>query len=121
MRFDLKSFAFADEAHAPGALAVAGADRSLSWAQLRDEALAWAEAARAAGARPDVPVVIYGHKQAAFFVAMAGALLIGAPFVPVDTIYPPERLRRIADIVRPAAIYDAAAGRFEARAGQELA
>ena len=111
MRFDLKSFDFVECERAPDALAVAAADRNLSWAQLRAEALAWADAACAARRR--MPVAIYGHKQASFFVAMVGALLVGAPFVPVDTIYPPERLRRIVEIVRPAAVYDAAAGRFE--------
>ncbi|KAG1448697.1 hypothetical protein G6F57_016793 [Rhizopus arrhizus] len=52
---------------------------------------------------------------------MVGALLIGAPFVPVDTIYPAERLRRIVEIVRAAAVYDAAAGTFTPGEGAELA
>ncbi|MFY3653521.1 D-alanine--poly(phosphoribitol) ligase [Achromobacter xylosoxidans] len=121
MRFDLKTFQFIDSARAPDALAVVGADRSLTWAQLREEAEAWAAQAREHGAAPDVPVAIYGHKEASFFVAMVGALLIGAPFVPVDTIYPPERLRRIVEIVRAAAVYDAAAGGFEPGEGAELA
>ncbi len=120
MRFDLKSFQFADEGRAPDALAVAAADRSLTWAQLRTEAHAWADAARKHGVAPDVPVAIYGHKEAAFFVAMVGALLIGAPFVPVDTIYPPERLRRIVEIVQAAAVFDAAAGSFTAGEGAML-
>ena len=121
MRFDLKSFQFVDTDVAPDALAVAAADRSLTWAQLRAEAAAWADAARKNGAGPDVPVAIYGHKEASFFVAMVGALLIGAPFVPVDTIYPPERLRRIVEIVRAAAVYDTAARGFEPGDGAELA
>lgn len=114
MRFDLKTFAFVPSSRADDALAVVGADRSLSWAELAAEASAWADAARARGIGADQPVVIYGHKQAAFFVAMVGALMLGAPFVPVDTIYPPERLRRIVDIVRAATIYDAAAAQFQA-------
>lgn len=121
MRFDLKTFQFVDSARASDALAVVAADRSLTWAQLRDEAVAWADQAREHGAAPDVPVAIYGHKEASFFVAMVGALLIGAPFVPVDTIYPPERLRRIVEIVRAAAVYDTAARGFEPGDGAELA
>lgn len=121
MRFDLKTFQFVDTGMSPDALAVAAADRSLSWAQLRDEAYAWAENARQHGAAPDVPVAIYGHKEASFFVAMVGALLIGAPFVPVDTIYPVDRLRRIVEIVRAAAVYDAAAGTFTEGEGAMLA
>lgn len=121
MRFDLKTFQFVDTGMSPDALAVAAADRSLSWAQLRDEAHAWAENARKHGAGPDVPVAIYGHKEASFFVAMVGALLIGSPFVPVDTIYPVDRLRRIVEIVRAAAVYDAAAGTFTQGEGALLA
>ena len=51
MRFDLKSFDFVECERAPDALAVAAADRNLSWAQLRAEALAWADAARVRTAR----------------------------------------------------------------------
>lgn len=121
MRFDLKSFQFTDTAHAPDAPAVVAADRSLTWSQLRAEAGAWAEEARRHGVAPDVPVAIYGHKEASFFVAMVGALLIGAPFVPVDTIYPAERLRRIVEIVRAAAVFDAASGTFTPGEGVMLA
>ncbi|CAB3946252.1 D-alanine--poly(phosphoribitol) ligase [Achromobacter piechaudii] len=121
MRFDLKSFEFVESAISPDALAVAAADRTLSWSQLRDEAMAWADQAREQGVAADVPVAIYGHKEASFFVAMVGALLIGAPFVPVDTIYPTERLRRIVEIVRAAAVYDAASGTFTRGDGAVLA
>lgn len=121
MRFDLKSFQFTDADQAPDAPAIVAADRSLSWAQLRAEAGAWAEEARKHGAAPDVPVAIYGHKEASFFVAMVGALLIGSPFVPVDTIYPEERLRRIVEIVRAAAVFDAASGTFTRGEGAVLA
>ncbi|WP_434645295.1 D-alanine--poly(phosphoribitol) ligase [Achromobacter piechaudii] len=121
MRFDLKSFQFVESDIAPDSLAVAAADRSLSWSQLRDEAMAWADQAREQGVAADVPVAIYGHKEASFFVAMVGALLIGAPFVPVDTIYPTERLRRIVEIVRAAAVYDAASGTFTRGDGAVLA
>ncbi len=121
MRFDLNTFEFVPSARAPQALAVAGADGALSWQALAEAAAAWAARAREQGITADVPVVIYGHKQTAFFVAMVGALMLGAPFVPVDTIYPAERLRRIVEIVRAGAVYDAQADRFEAGAPQPRA
>lgn len=52
MRFDLKSFQFVDTDLSPDALAIAAADRSLSWSQLRDEAQAWADVAREQGVAP---------------------------------------------------------------------
>ena len=112
MYFDLTTFSFETSGRSADALAVIGADRSLSWAALAREAQAWAEQAQAAGLARDVPVVIRGHKEASFFVAMAGALMMGAPFVPVDTIYPQARMDRIVEIVCPAVIYDALGNTF---------
>jgi D-alanine--poly(phosphoribitol) ligase subunit 1 len=120
MRFDLNTFEFVPSARAPQALAVAGADGALSWQALAEAAAAWAALAREQGITADVPVVVYGHKETGFFVAMVGALMLGAPFVPVDTIYPVERLRRIVEIVRAGAVYDARTDRFEAGAPSVL-
>jgi D-alanine--poly(phosphoribitol) ligase subunit 1 len=96
VRFDLPSSRFVDTDTRADAWAVIGADRALRWRELAQAADAWAQRAREHGFAADVPVIVRGHKEAAFFVAMTGALLLGAPFVPVDTIYPDERLRRIA-------------------------
>lgn len=114
MRFDLAENRFVETDVAADAWAVIGADRSLRWSELAAEADAWCESARAHGFAADVPVILHGHKEASFFVAMAGALLLGAPFVPLDTIYPDERMRRIADELGAAMYYDASAERFAA-------
>lgn len=114
MRFDLHSAAFVDEGIAPDRLALAGADRNLSWSGFRAAVDAWVIGAGDAGVGPDIPLVIYGHKEAQFLVAMAGCLRLNAPFVPVDEIYPEERLQKIAAIVRAPAIYRAATRVFQA-------
>jgi D-alanine--poly(phosphoribitol) ligase subunit 1 len=84
MRFDLTENRFVDDDVRADAWAVIGADRSLRWRELAAEAQAWAAEAQEYGFGADVPVIVRGHKEAAFFVAMAGALLLRAPFVPVD-------------------------------------
>ncbi|MGG1947177.1 AMP-binding protein, partial [Trinickia sp. NRRL B-1857] len=96
MRFDLVESRFVDTDVRPDAPAVIAADAELSWRELARAAAAWCIAARAEGFDRDTPVIVRGHKEAEFFVAMTGALLLGAPFVPVDTVYPDERMRRIA-------------------------
>ena len=110
MRFDLKSFDFVECERAPDALAVA-ADRNLSWAQLRAEALAWPtpRARRGAGCAG-------GHlwPQAGFVLRGDGRRAAGRrAFVPVDTIYPPERLRRIVRDRAAGGGLRCAADRFE--------
>lgn len=112
MYFDLAISGFAGVDRDPQRLAVVAADRSLSWADFRREVGRWVAEAKGLGIGPDVPVVIYGHKEAVFLVAMAGCLSLRAPFVPVDTIYPEERMRRIAAIVKAPAVYHSADARF---------
>jgi D-alanine--poly(phosphoribitol) ligase subunit 1 len=112
MRFDLAANRFADTGVRADAWAVIGAGRALRWHELAAEAHAWADLARMHGFGADVPVIVRGHKEASFFVAMTGALLLGAPFVPVDTIYPDERMRQIAQTLGASTYYDAHAARF---------
>lgn len=113
MRFDLAESRFVDRDHRPDAPAVIGADRTLSWLELEAAAFAWCDAAVAQGIGRDTPVIVRGHKEADFFVAMTGALLLGAPFVPVDTVYPDERMRRIARALNAAVYFDARRAGFE--------
>ncbi|OAJ53298.1 D-alanine--poly(phosphoribitol) ligase [Paraburkholderia ginsengiterrae] len=118
MRFDLTASRFVETDERPDAWAVIGAERALRWRELATEAEAWAQRARTYGFAADVPVIVRGHKEAAFFVAMAGALLLGAPFVPVDTIYPDERMQRIASTLGARTYYDAQGDRFVALNGE---
>ncbi|RKP44128.1 D-alanine--poly(phosphoribitol) ligase [Trinickia fusca] len=113
MRFDLMTSRFVEQTIRPDAPAVVGADRALSWRELEAEAAAWCDLAQAAGFAADLPVIVRGHKEASFFVAMAGALMLGAPFVPLDTIYPDARMQAIARTLEARVYFDARTGSFE--------
>ncbi|HEU0230285.1 MAG TPA: D-alanine--poly(phosphoribitol) ligase [Burkholderiaceae bacterium] len=113
MHLDLRTMRFADTDLDQDRQAVVGCDRSLSWQTLKEEAQRWLGRAIELGARPDVPIVLSGHKQAAFFTAMTACLILGAPFVPVDSIYPDERRQRIAELVGAALHYRADTDTFE--------
>jgi D-alanine--poly(phosphoribitol) ligase subunit 1 len=115
VRFDLSSARFVASPRSDDAPAVVGADRSLSWRELAAATQAWVARAREQGIGRDVPVALYGHKEAGFFVAIAGCLSLGAPFVPIDTLYPAERLRRIVEISQAACVYHSATDSFEPR------
>lgn len=44
-----------------------------------------------------IPVVLYGHKSPFMVVGMLACAMSGHPYVPVDTIYPPSRVRSIVE------------------------
>lgn len=113
MHFDFASGVFADLGTRPNALALIARDRNLSWQELQTEATAWCERARACGLGADTPIVIRGHKQSAFMVALTGALMLRAPFVPVDSVYPEHRLQNILDTLDANVLYDAAKDAFQ--------
>lgn len=114
MRFDLHAMRFADTRQHRNHRAIVGGDRSLGWGDLQEQTTYWAQRAQELGAEPDVPIVLSGHKQAAFFTAMTACLTLGSPFVPVDTIYPAERRARIAELVGAPLLYRADTDTFEA-------
>ncbi len=112
MHLDLCTMQFSDTTVGADRLAVAGSDRCLSWAELQAEVLQWCNQARDLGIGQDMPIVLCGHKEVHFFVAMVGCLVLGAPFVPIDTIYPAERRQKITDIIMAPLIYDTVNRRF---------
>lgn len=113
MQFDFERFDFIEREQNAQRLAVVDAAGSLSWAQLAQAVQAWTALALEQGARPDVPMLITGHKEAGFLVAILGCLHLGVPFVPVDVINPRERIARIAELVHAGMHYDAQAQSFK--------
>lgn len=113
MQFDFETGSFVDLATLPNAPAVIASDDTLTWEALRLRALAWCKRAQAAGVAADTPMVIRGHKEHSVMVALTGAVMMRAPFVPVDTVYPKQRLQKILDILDSHLLYDAATDAFE--------
>ncbi|MDL5365135.1 AMP-binding protein [Xanthomonas sp. NCPPB 2654] len=112
MRFDFDQCRFVEREQAPHAPALRDAAGVLDWAGLYQATQDWIARAQQAGVQPGHALVISGHKQSAFVVAMLGCLQLGVTYVPVDTINPPARLQRITALVHAAAVYDAAADTF---------
>ena len=112
MRFDFDNFEFIELSEQPRRAAIHDASGCMSWQALRTAVDVWMLAATDAGARADQPLVITGHKEADFVVAMLGCLRLGVPFVPIDVINPAERVRRITELVQATLVYDTQKQRF---------
>lgn len=52
------------------------------------------------------PLVIYGNKEIDIVPCMHAALKVGIPYVPVDTLYPIDRLNKIANAVKADLVVD---------------
>ncbi|OBK29106.1 non-ribosomal peptide synthetase [Mycobacterium sp. 1165196.3] len=81
----------------PDAPAVFASTGDLSYAQLRDQALAVAAALRAAGVATGETIAIMGPKTAEQIPALLGILSVGAVYLPIGADQPRDRAERILE------------------------
>lgn len=81
----------------PDAPAVLASSGDLSYAQLRDQALAVAAALRTAGITAGDTVAVMGPKTAEQIPALLGILSVGAVYLPIGVDQPRDRAERILD------------------------
>ncbi|MBU9765739.1 amino acid adenylation domain-containing protein [Mycobacterium sp. TNTM28] len=86
---------FAQALVRPDALAVIGSKGQLSYAELREQALAVAAALQIAGVRPGQSVAVMGPKGPDQIPALLGILAAGAVYVPVGVDQPADRAERM--------------------------
>ena len=86
--------------------AISGSEGALSWLELSCAVTDWAQRYRQCQQPAGTPVVLYGHQQAEFAVAIYSCLLHNIPYIPVDCIYPQERLREICHLASAPYYYD---------------
>lgn len=97
MKFDFFNTCFIEREIDAGKIAVSGSDADLSWEVLAEKAERLAGIFRELAMPPGHPVMIYGHKESFFPVAILAAQMCDLPYIPVDRIYPVERLLRIME------------------------
>ncbi|MBP6714360.1 MAG: AMP-binding protein, partial [Aliarcobacter sp.] len=102
MRFDLELLDFVDCDKDLNRLALSASDRDLTWGEFKNEVDAFKSEILKYNLPKGHPVVIYGHKEAKFLVSIVACMSLGLPYIPVDTIYPKERLHKIISIVNSA-------------------
>lgn len=91
--FDLNQFG--ETEHLPHKLAIAGSDEDIDWITLKELTTTLSAQFKELQIPPGHPVVIYGHKEYIFPVAMLACMHAGIPYIPVDKIYPEDRIRKI--------------------------
>ena len=104
MRFDLQLLDFVECEKDSEKIAISASDKDLTWNEFKNEVEKVKIELLQYNLPKGHPVIIYGHKEANFIVSMAACMSLGFPYIPVDTIYPIERLHKIAAIVNSAIV-----------------
>ncbi|MBK9400205.1 MAG: amino acid adenylation domain-containing protein [Bacteroidetes bacterium] len=100
MRFDFHQSKFTETEIHPEKLALAGSDVDVSWQQLYEETEKLSETLLLLNIPAGEPVIIYGHKEAWFAIAMLACYHSKTTYTPIDKIYPEERVKRIMEITK---------------------
>ena len=102
----------AQAARTPDAVAVVGADESLSYGELEARANRLARHLRSLGVGPEVVVGLCVERSAAMVVGLLGILEAGGAYLPLDPSYPAERLAfMLADAGAPVLVTTASLAR----------
>ncbi|AXK49040.1 D-alanine--poly(phosphoribitol) ligase [Aliarcobacter trophiarum LMG 25534] len=100
MRFDFKLLDFVECEKDFDKLAVCGSNKDLTWRELKNEVDIFKKKLQNYNLPKGHPVVIYGHKEVEFIVSILSCINLGFPYIPIDTIYPKDRLDKIVNIVK---------------------
>ena len=106
MKFDLELLEFVECNIDPDKLAISGSDKDLSWSEFKEEVEKQKERLLSYHLPKGHPIIIYGHKEANFIVSMVACMSLKMPYIPIDTIYPQERLNKIIHITKSALLID---------------
>lgn len=97
MKYDFKRQCFLEPENKPEKAAVIGSDSSVSWKELNQQVDRLTQLFRELAIPKGHPVMIYGHKESAFPVAMLACYHADITYIPIDIVYPIERIRKIAE------------------------
>lgn len=94
----------AQVARTPGAVAVTGGERSMSYRALDIASNRLARELRARGVEPGSRVAVALERSPELIVALLAILKSGSAYIPLDPEYPPVRLQYVLSNARPAAL-----------------
>jgi len=113
MRFDLELLDFVECDIDSDKLAVSGSNRDLSWREFKEEVKKQKKKILSYNLPQGHPIIIYGHKEVEFIVNIVACMSLKMPYIPVDTIYPKERVKKIINITKSALFINSISNEIE--------
>ncbi len=113
MRYDFLAKKFTDKNNQIDKLAVAGSDGDITWGELEILVEKIAAQLKKINVPQGHPVIIYGHKEYFFPAAMLACIHSSIPYVPIDKMYPLERINKIIAVTESQVLIDCSDEKIE--------
>ena len=97
MKYNFKTKQFSEIETAPKKLAIAGSDRDIDWDTLKTKTEQLVKVFNEIAVPNGHPVIIYGHKEYLFPLAILACIHSNTTYIPIDKIYPIERIKKIIE------------------------
>lgn len=98
MKYNFHKKIFIEKENNPDKIAIAGSDKDITWLELEERTERLASQLTLLHISDKHPVVIYGHKETAFAAAILACIHATVAYVPIDKIYPIDRIKKIVEI-----------------------
>jgi D-alanine--poly(phosphoribitol) ligase subunit 1 len=106
MRFDLEKLEFVECEIDKDKLAISGSDKDLTWGEFKKEVETLKEEILSYNLPQGHPIIIYGHKEAKFIISIVACMSLKMPYIPIDNVFPQDRVDKIQSIVQSSLIID---------------
>jgi len=98
MRYNFHTNCFEEREKNPDKIAFSGSDKDISWKELGVLIDELTVVIKSIEVPQGHPVILYGHKEHLYPTAILALIHNNIPYIPVDKIYPLERVKKIAEI-----------------------
>ncbi len=106
MKFSIKEKKFLEHDTAPDLLAVSDENCDITWHELSVRTSHYETQLKALGIKSGQAVAILGHKQVDYIAAICACIAMGCPYIPLDDIYPKDRILKILSISQASCLID---------------
>jgi D-alanine--poly(phosphoribitol) ligase subunit 1 len=97
MKYDFHHKQFTETDTTPAKLAIAGSELDIDWNSLQIKVEKLSISFKNIGIPEGHPVIIFGHKEHLFPVVILACIHSGTPYIPIDKIYPVDRIKKIIE------------------------
>jgi len=95
MKFNFALNKFVEQTINPNSIAIAGSNRNINWSEVEHFITEVNSLLISVDNYINNPVIIYGHKEAEFVLAIMACIKLNITYIPIDTLYPTDRVNDI--------------------------